>query len=281
MNDNSFFAPVRPLLTIIEGGNVMDIVVCVKRVPMTQEVDLEIDAQKKDVRKDVLAYVINEWDNYAIEEAILLKEKLGGTVTAVTVGPEDDEEVLRRCLAMGADKALRVDPGNMVLDPFVVSKMLAGAIGSLKFDLVLTGVQSDDLNEGAVGVMLAEHLSLPHSAVVTRVEPAESDLTVRVELEGGTDEVSKIRLPSLLSIQTGINVPRYVSIMGIRKAAKKELNVVKADDLGLTQDDLSPRIFIEEMFPPPETAGAQLIEGDPATVAEEILKIIKEKGVSL
>jgi len=259
----------------------MDIVVCVKRVPMTQEVDLEIDAQKKDVRKDMLAYVINEWDNYAIEEAILLKEKLGGTVTAVTVGPEDDEEVLRRCLAMGADKALRVDPGNIVLDPFVISRILAGAIGSLKFDLVLTGVQADDLNEGAVGVMLAEHLSLPHSAVVTRVEPSESELTVRVELEGGTDEVSKIKLPALLAIQTGINVPRYVSIMGIRKAAKKELNVVKAADLGLNQDDLSPRIFIEEMFPPPETAGAQLIEGDPATVAEEILKIIKEKGVSL
>lgn len=139
----------------------MDIVVCVKRVPMTQEVDLEIDAQKRDVRKDVLAYVINEWDNYAIEEAILLKEKLGGTVTAVTVGVEDDEEVLRRCLAMGADKALRVDPGNTVLDPFVISKILAGAIKGLHCDLILTGVQADDLNEGAVGAMLAEQLSLP------------------------------------------------------------------------------------------------------------------------
>jgi electron transfer flavoprotein beta subunit len=259
----------------------MDIVVCVKRVPMTQEVDLEIDAQKKDVRKDVLAFVINEWDNYAIEEAILLKEKLGGTVTAVTVGTEDDEEVLRRCLAMGADKALRVDPGNTVLDPFVVSKILAGALKGLQCDLILTGVQADDLNEGAVGVMLAEQLSIPHSAVVTRVEPSDGELTVRVELEGGTDEVSRIKLPALLAIQTGINVPRYVSIMGIRKAAKKELNVTKVEDLGLSQDDLSPRTIIEELYPPPETAGAQLIEGDPASVAEEILKIIKEKGVSL
>ena len=89
----------------------MEIVVCVKRVPMTQEVDLEIDPQKKDVKKDALAYVINEWDNYAIEEAILLKEKLGGKVTVLTVGTEEDEEVLRRCLAMGADKAFRIDPG--------------------------------------------------------------------------------------------------------------------------------------------------------------------------
>ena len=259
----------------------MEIVVCVKRVPMTQEVDLEIDPRKKDVRKDVLAYVINEWDNYAIEEAILLKEKLGGNVTAVTVGAEEDEEVLRRCLAMGADKALRIDPGDLVLDPFVLSKILAAAIRGMKYDLILTGVQADDLNEGSVGIMLAELLSLPHASVVTRVEPENEELTVRVELEGGTDEISKIRLPSLLSIQTGINVPRYVSIMGIRKAAKKELNVTKPQDLGLSPDDLTPRTMVEDLFPPPETAGAKIIEGDPATVAEEILRIIKEKGVSI
>lgn len=259
----------------------MEIVVCVKRVPMTQEVDLEIDARKRDVRKDVLAYVINEWDNYAIEEAILLKEKFGGTVTAVTVGKEDDEEVLRRCLAMGADKALRIDPGDLVLDPHVVSMLLAGVIKGLQYDLLLTGVQADDMNEGAVGAMLAERLSLPHSAVVTRVEPSDKDLKVRVELEGGTDEVSRIKLPALLAIQTGINVPRYVSIMGIRKAAKKELNVINVQDLGFSQDDLLPWTTVEELYPPPETAGAQIIEGDPGTVADEILKIIKEKGVSI
>jgi electron transfer flavoprotein beta subunit len=258
----------------------MEIVVCVKRVPMTQEVDLEIDAQKKDVRKDSLAYVINEWDNYAIEEAILLKEKHGGTVTALTIGSEDDEEVLRRCLAMGADKAIRVDPGDAALDAFVISKVLSAAIKGVKHDLVFTGVQADDLNEGAVGVMLAEHLGLPHSAVVTRVEPAGNELTIRVELEGGTEEVSKIGLPALLSIQTGINEPRYVSIMGIRKAAKKELNVTKLQDLGLSADDLLRRTMVEELFLPPEAAGAEIIEGDPATVAEAILRIIKEKGVS-
>lgn len=259
----------------------MEIVVCVKRVPMTQEVDLEIDAQKKDVKKDALAYVINEWDNYAIEEAILLKEKFGGTVTALTVGTEDDEEVLRRCLAMGADKAIRVEPGDAPLDPFVISRILAAVIQGMKCDLVFTGVQTDDLNEGAVGIMLAERLGLGHAAVVTRVEPQDGEVAIRVELEGGTDEVSKVKLPALLSIQTGINVPRYVSIMGIRKAAKKELNVVPLQELGLPADDLSPRTIVEELFPPPETAGAQIIEGDPAAVAEEILKIIKEKGVSI
>lgn len=259
----------------------MNIVVCVKRVPLTQEVDLEIDKSGKDVRRDVLEYVINEWDHYAIEEAVVLKEKLGGEVTAITIGNEDDEEVLRRCLAMGADKAFRIDPGELYLDGFIISKVLAKVIEGLDYDLVLTGVQADDHNEGMVGIMLAEHLGLAHAAVVNGLEPAGEEATIKVELEGGIDEVSKIRLPALLSIQTGINEPRYVSIMGIRKARKKELNVIGLGDLGLSEDDLSPWIIIEEVFLPPETEGAEIIEGDPSTVAEEIIRIIKEKGVSI
>ena len=257
----------------------MEIIVCVKRVPLTQEVDLEINPQKTDVRKDMLAYSINEWDNYAIEEAIILKEKYGGSVTAVTVGPEEDEEVLRRCLAMGADKAIRVETGNLVLDSFAVAKILARVIKGMPHDLVLTGVQADDLNEGSVGTMAAELLDLGHAAVVTGVAPEGDGAAVRVELEGGVEEVSRIKFPALLSIQTGINEPRYVSIMGIRKAAKKELKVVKTEDLGLSREDLSPWTTIEELFLPPETEGAQFLEGDPATVAEEILRILKEKGV--
>ncbi len=259
----------------------MNIIVCVKRVPLTQEVDLEIDPSKRDVRRDMLAYVMNEWDNYAIEEAILLKEKLEGTVTAMTIGSEDDEEVLRRCLAMGADKAIRVDPGTLELDSFTISKILAAVIKGLDHDLVLTGVQAEDNNEGAVGIMLAEHLGLAHSAVVVGIEPEGNEATIRVELEGGIDEVSKIGLPAVLSIQTGINEPRYVSIMGIRKAAKKELNVIELGELELSEDDLLTRTTIEEIFLPPETEGAEIIEGDASTIAEEIIRIIKEKGVSI
>jgi len=258
----------------------MEIIVCVKRVPLTQEVDLEINAQKTDIRKDMLAYSINEWDNYAIEEAVLLKEKHGGNVTAVTVGNEEDEEVLRRCLAMGADKAIRVDPGNLSLDSVAVSKTLAQVIKGMPHDLVLTGVQADDLNEGSVGTLLSEMLGLAHAAVVTGAELEGDGAALRVELEGGIEEVSKIKLPALLCIQTGINEPRYVSIMGIRKAAKKELNVVKVEDLGLSREDLAPWTTVEEFYLPPETEGAEFIEGDPATVAEEILRILKEKGVS-
>jgi electron transfer flavoprotein beta subunit len=259
----------------------MDIIVCVKRVPLTQEVDLEIDGSKTGVRKDMLAYVINEWDNYAVEEAILLKEKLEGTVTAITVGNDDDEEVLRRSLAMGADRAIRIDPGDRDLDSFVLSRALAEVIKGMDYDLVLSGVQADDDNHGMVGIMLAEHLGLAHAAVVNGLEPEGDEATISVELEGGIDEVSKIRLPALLSIQTGINEPRYVSIMGIRKAAKKELKVIQLNELGLSDDDLSRRTIIEEVFLPPETEGAEMIEGDPSTVAEDIIRIIKEKGVSL
>lgn len=259
----------------------MDIIVCIKRVPMTQEVDLEIDEHKTDVEKDDLAYIINDWDNYAVEEAVLLKENLGGTVTAITIGDEDDEEILRRAMAMGADKSIRIDPGTRTLDGFVTSKILSEVIKGLEYDLVLTGVQADDDNCGMVGIMLAEHLGLAHSAVVTGVEAEGNEATIKIELEGGLDEVSKIKLPALLSIQTGINEPRYVSIIGIKKARKKELQVIELEDLSLSEDDISPRTIVEEVYLPPETEGAEIIEGDASKIADEIIRILTEKGVSI
>ena len=132
-----------------------------------------------------------------------------------------------------------------------------------------------------MGPLVAEELGLAHAAVVNGVSLENGEATIQVELEGGTNEVSRIRLPALLSIQTGINEPRYVSIMGIRKAAKKELEVIPVEALNLSDDALSPKTFVEEIFFPPETEGAEIIEGDPATVAEEITRIMKEKGVNI
>ena len=257
----------------------MDIVVCVKRVPMTQEVDLEIDASKKDIKRDMLAYVVNDWDNYAVEEAVALQEKFGGTVTAVTIGDEDDDEVLRRALAMGADKAIRIDPGKLDLDGFVIAKILTHVIKDLGPDLVFTGVQADDDNCGMVGIMLAQCLDAAHAAVVTNLELDGYNLTVRSELEGGIDELSMLSCPAVLTIQTGINEPRYVSIMGIRKARKKELRVFNLEDLKMPPEDLIPMTVVEELFLPPETAGAEMLEGDPSAVAEKLIKILTEKGV--
>jgi electron transfer flavoprotein beta subunit len=257
----------------------VDIVVCVKRVPFTQEVDLEIEAGKKEVDRESLAYVVNDWDNYAIEEAVLLKEQGEGTVTAITIGREEDEEVLRRCLAMGADRARRIDPGEQTLDGHGTALVLARGLADIPFDLILCGVQAEDDNQGMVGIMLAQHLGLAHAAVVTGIEPQEGKLIVQCELEGGMDERSRIRLPALLTVQTGINEPRYVSIMGIKKAAKKPLEVIPLADLNFSPDDLAPRVLIEEIFLPPETGGAEMITGDPTQVAEKILQILKEKGV--
>lgn len=259
----------------------MDIVVCVKRVPFTQEVDLEIDRSKRFVATESLAHVINDWDSYAVEEAILLKEKLGGEVTAVTVGSEDDEEVLRRALAMGADRAVRIESGGMPMDGTVVAGILASVIRNIPCDLVLTGVQADDDNQAVVGVTLAELLGLSHAAVVRGIEVSGEDIVARIELEGGVDEIRRLRLPALLTIQTGINEPRYVSVMGIRKASKKELKVIDVKELGLSQNDLAPPTEIEEIYLPADTGGAEMLKGDPSVVAEAVIDIMRRKGVAL
>lgn len=259
----------------------MDIIVCVKSVPFTQEVDLLIDESRKDVEKDMLPYVINEWDNYAMEEALVIKEKMGGTVGAITIGNQEDEKVLRRCLAMGADRAIRVDPGPDHMDGFIISRVLAEVVKDLEFDLILTGVQADDDNKGIIGPMLAEQLGIARAAVVTSILIEGDKATIKTELEGGTNEVSIISLPALMTIQTGINKPRYVSMMAVRKAGKKKLDVISLEKLNLSQNDLAQRVITEELFLPPETEGTQFIEGEPEQVAEQLIQIIKEKGGSI
>ncbi|MBN1226254.1 MAG: electron transfer flavoprotein subunit beta/FixA family protein [Deltaproteobacteria bacterium] len=258
----------------------MDIVVCVKRVPLTEEVDIIIDDKKKGIKQDQLAFVLNDWDNYAVEEAILLKEKYGGTVTAITVGNEDDEEVLRRSLAMGADKAIRVEAGDLSrFDSLSIAKILSATLKDLQYDLALTGVLADDDNSGAVGIMVAELLNLNHCAMVTAIDIKDGKANTTSELEGGLGEVSLIDLPALLTIQTGINEPRYVSILGIRKAAKKELKVIGLEELGISEEELTPKTIIEEAYLPPETEGAQILSGDPDKIASDFVEILKKKGV--
>lgn len=259
----------------------MDIIVCVKNVPLTQEADLVLDQTKGDIKKDSLAFFINEWDHYAIEEAVRIKEALGCSVTVVTLGKETDEEVLRRCLAMGADHAIRVEPGNIQFDAFMTASILAAVIKTLPHDLVMAGVQSDDFNNGIVGALMAEHLGITHAAVVNSLKLEQNKAHISVELEGGLNELSTISMPALLTIQTGINEPRYVSIMGIRKAAKKEIKLIQAEELGLTIADFQPKLIEEDIFMPPETENAVILEGDASAVADQILRIIREKGVSL
>jgi electron transfer flavoprotein beta subunit len=260
----------------------MNIVVCVKRVPDTSEADVSIDKTGKDIDKSGLVFDLNEWDSYAIEEAILLKEKIGGTVAVLSMGEEGSNETLRKCLAMGADEAFRLtDPAFDGSDGYATAKVLAEAIRKIPYDLILTGTQTEDDGYGQVGVALAELLGVPHASLVTRVEIQDKKLKVHRELEGGLEEVVEMDLPAVLTIQTGINEPRYVSIMGIRKVAKKEIKTLGVSDLNLTADEVGlagSDIRLEKIFLPPVGEGAEMLEGKPEEVSLKVVGILKDQG---
>jgi len=260
----------------------MNIVVCVKRVPETADAEVNIDKSGKDIDKSGLVFDLNEWDNYAIEEAIALKEKLGGTVTVLTLGGEESNETLRKCLAMGADDAVRLTDAAFVgSDAYATAKALAEAIRQIPHDLVLTGVQAEDDGYGQVGGVLAKLLGIPHASLVNRLEVQDKKVRAHRELEGGLEEVVEIDLPALLTIQTGINQPRYVSIMGIRKVAKKEIKALGAADLNLKAEEVGlsgSDLRVEKLFTPPVGEGAQILEGNLEELSLKVLDIIKDKG---
>jgi electron transfer flavoprotein beta subunit len=265
-----------------KGGNGMNIIVCVKRVPETADADVVIDKSAKDIERSGLVFDLNEWDNYAIEEAIVLKEKMGGTVTVISMGGEDSNESLRKCLAMGADDAVRLtDPAFAGSDGFATAKALAEAVRKIPYDVIFAGVQAEDDGFGQVGVSMAEILGIPHVSLVNSLEVEGKKMKVHRELEGGLEEVVEVDLPAVLTIQTGINQPRYVSIMGIRKVAKKEIKAFGASDLNLKPDEVGVSgsyIQLEKIFLPPVGEGAQMLDGKPEEVASKVFDILKDKG---
>lgn len=261
----------------------MDIVVCVKHVPETAEVELKIDSTGKAIDRAGLVYDINEWDDYALEEAVRIKEKNGGTVTAITIGPDDSDSTLRKSLARGADKAIRLtDVRFDGSDSYATAKILASTIKTLHFDIVFCGMQSGDAGYAMVGPILAEMLGIPHATMVKRIELATGTAKVNRELEGGMEEQLEVKLPALFSIQTGINEPRYVSIMGIRKAMQKEIKLMTLMDTGLTENDVGPEgswIRLDALYVPPVEKQAQFIKGSPDEVAAKVTDILKSKGL--
>jgi len=271
---------------VIREVKIMDIIVCVKHVPDTAEAELTIDETGKDIRKTGLVFDINEWDNYAVEEALLLKEKYGGKITAITIGPKEAEETLRKCIAKGVDEAIRLtDDLFKGSDGYATARILCSAIKSLnlKYDLILTGAQAGDDGYAQVGVTLAELLGVQHVSLVKKIAEVKDDaLKVHRELEGGLEEVVEVKKPVVLTIQTGINEPRYVSIAGVRKAAKKEIKVLGAADIGLKAEDVgeagSPTV-LEKLFIPPVTKQAEILTGDVSEVSKKLVSILKEKGL--
>ncbi|MHC1579760.1 MAG: electron transfer flavoprotein subunit beta/FixA family protein [Candidatus Alkanophagales archaeon] len=263
----------------------MKIVVCVKHVPDTAEADVVITPDKKGIKKEGLAFGINEWDEYALEEAILTKEKYGGEVVAITIGGKDSEDTLRRCLAKGADRAVRVeDPALEGSDAYALAKVLGAVIKKEMpdYDIIFTGTQASDDGFAQVGQTLAEILGIPHAALVTKVEIQDGKAKVHRELEGGLEEVLEIQLPAVLAVQTGINEPRYVSIMGIRKAKKKELKVLNLGDVGLSPDEVGEKgslLKLEELYVPPVEKMAEILTGAPEETAARLASILDEKGL--
>lgn len=261
----------------------MDIIVCVKHVPETAEAELKIDSTGKAIEKTGLVYDINEWDDYALEEAVRIKEKQGGTVTAITIGADDSDSTLRKCLARGADKAIRLtDPKFNDSDGYATAKILYSVVKNLPHNLILTGMQAGDDGNAVVGPSLAEMLKIPHVTMVKKLDLSTDTAKANRELEGGLEEQVEIKLPALVSVQTGINEPRYVSIMGIRKAMQKEIKVMTLADTGLTENDVGPAgswTRIEKMYVPPVEKQAEILKGSPEEVATKITEILKSRGL--
>jgi len=261
----------------------MDVIVCVKHVPETAEAEIVIDESGKRIRTEDLVFAINEWDDYALEEAVLLKERLGGSVTVVTVGSEEADDTLRKCLARGADRAIRLtDKAFEGSDAYAIAKILHKAIKDLSFDLILTGAQAGDDGYAQVGVVLAELLGVPHATMVKKIELKEGFVRVNRELEGGLEEVVEVKLPAVFAIQTGINEPRYVSIMGIRKAREKEIKVLGLRDLGLREEDVGEPgswITVEKMFIPPVEKEAEILTGGLDEVAAKVVETLRARGL--
>ena len=250
----------------------MKLVVCVKQVGSLGD-EVEFTDDERDVDPDYLDYALNEWDSFATEEALRLREAAGdGEVVAVTVGDEDAEDALRRALAMGADRGIRVWSDELAgADPITVARALAEVVRAEGADLVLCGVQSSDAVQAATGAALAEVLDLPRAAVVTKLELGNGTATVHRELEGGLVDVVEVDTPAVLTIQTGINEPRYATLRAIKQAEQKEVEVREPGDLG------TPAARVRRMFVPPKGEGAEMLDGDPSAIAGRIKEIVAER----
>jgi electron transfer flavoprotein beta subunit len=250
----------------------MKIVVCVKQVASLGD-EVEFTDDERDVDPDFLDFAINEWDSYATEEAIRIAEAAGeGEVVVVSVGDEECEDAMRRALAMGAERGVRVwDESLRGADPITTARALAGAIRAESPDLVLAGVQASDSVSGATGTALAELLGLPRVAVVKRLELAGRTAVVHRELEGGLIDVCEVDLPAVLTIQTGINEPRYATLRAIKQAEEKEIAEVAPTEPG------EPAARVRRMFVPARGEGAEMLGGDPDEVARRIKEIVEER----
>ena len=250
----------------------MKIIVSIKQAPARDSL-LRINSAGSWIQEDDLSFEINEPDAYALEEALQLKEKNGGEVIALCAGPARAAQTIREALAKGADRAIHIEEENLrALDPLAVASLMAKAVAPEKPDLILTGLQSDDMGYGQTGVILAELLGLPHATLIMQVEVQTGSLRVKRELEDGWFQHVEMPMPALLTIQSGISKLRYATLMGIKKAKSKEIKRVTAAELGASS---APAIEMSRIYVPSRAKQAQIFEGNPKEAAAKLVEKLK------
>ncbi|MEO8215866.1 MAG: electron transfer flavoprotein subunit beta/FixA family protein [Acidobacteriota bacterium] len=255
----------------------MNSVVCISHVPDTES-KIKINQDGSGIEEGGLKFIVSPYDEYALEEAIRLKEAHGGDVTVISFGPDRVAQGLRECLARGATKALHIQGDPSGVDSLGIAKVLAAAIKPMSPDLVLLGIKGVGTDNSLVGPMLAELLSMPQVNVVTHLELADGKLTAHREIEGA-EEVIALAMPAVITAQKGLNDPRYASLKGIMAAKKITIESTTPAELGVTDEELNAGgIRITSLELPPEKAGGRRIEGsDTAAAAAEIVRYIREE----
>jgi electron transfer flavoprotein beta subunit len=248
----------------------VNIIVCIKQVPAK---DAPLTLAGNWIKEADIGFEMNEPDSYALEEALRLKEKHGGEVIALSLGPERVKQTIKEALAKGADRAIHIADDHFAqLDPLGAAKVLAAAISKEKPDLVLTGLQSDDLGAGQTGVLLAGILDLPHATIIMQIDVQDSGMKLKRELEAGWFQWIECPLPAVLSIQSGINKVRYATLKGIMAAKKKEIVTIPRESLGLA---LEPTQKIEKLYVPTKTKKTEFLTGTPKEVAAKLVEKLK------
>ncbi len=251
----------------------MNLIACVKQVPDT-EAQIKVKADGSGIEEAGIKWVMNPYDEFGVEEALRLKEKAGGTVTVVSVGPARAMETIRTALAMGAEKGVHItDLDNA--DAFATASALAAAIKEIPFDLVFCGQRAIDDDSAQVGSILAELLGVPQVTIVTKLEVADNKIKAVKPIEGA-QLLIEASMPCVVTAQKGLNEPRYASLPGIMKAKKKPVDVKKAADYGISADF---KANVAKMMPPPSRPPGKIIQGDdPAVKAAELVKLLREEA---
>ena len=250
----------------------MKIIVAIKQVP-DRDAQVRIDPAGKWIEETDLQYALNESDAYALEEALQLKEKHGGEVVVVSAGPERVGQTIREALAKGADRGIHIEAEDLgQRDALGVARLLAAAVKPESPDLVLTGLQSEDLGLGQTGVIVAELLGLPHATLILHVEKTDAGLTVKRELEEGWFQTIELPTPAVLTIQSGGNKLRYATLMGIKRAKMKEVRRVTAAELAV---DGAAVVQLERVSLPQKQKSTQILSGTPKEAAAALVEKLK------